>query len=402
MHNLQDSGIQVLKFRHVSRAEECNVTCDSVTDQDGLKCNWVVIEDNQNICFYLHCPDISICKGATVDDVEALQIGKKSPIKIFLHRVRRKEKTNNTATVSVITTPAMANELLSVSNESATFAAAATNSSTESNKVTNVNTNNATVAATPFGYTSSTISNTSTTNISTTLSSITTVMMTAQTAGNSKMNIETTSTPATSRTNSIQLTTINSSEISTDRESSAPLIHRELTTLVPAGSNKSESLVTPKNISKDTTTSFWSYLTTTKLSSSTPKATKSSTVQLTTVTPTKVPTTQLFLEATTKQKQIWTDAHTITGGVSQSPNIKIRTTVAFNDQKNYVFPSVPAGALIKYLADTSSLMAILIFGLLFFLMSIILFAHKAFESYKRKDYVQVDYLINGMYADSDM
>lgn len=398
MHNLQDSGIQVLKFRHVSRAEECNLTCDSVTDQDGLKCNWVVIEDNQNICFYLHCPDISICKGATVEDVEALQTGKKSPIKIFLHRVRRKEKTNNTATVSVITTPAMANELLSVSNESATFSAAATNSSTESNKVTNVNTNNATVAATPFSYTSSTISNTSTTNISTTLSSITTVMMTAQTAGNSK----TTSTPATSRTNSIQLTTINSSEISTDRESSAPLIHRELTTLVPAGSNKSESLVTPKNISKDTTTSFWSYLTTTKLSSSTPKATKSSTVQLTTVTPTKVPTTQLFLEATTKQKQIWTDAHTITGGVSQSPNIKIRTTVAFNDQKNYVFPSVPAGALIKYLADTSSLMAILIFGLLFFLMSIILFAHKAFESYKRKDYVQVDYLINGMYADSDM
>lgn len=398
MHNLQDSGIQVLKFRHVSRAEECNLTCDSVTDQDGLKCNWVVIEDNQNICFYLHCPDISICKGATVEDVEALQTGKKSPIKIFLHRVRRKEKTNNTATVSVITTPAMANELLSVSNESATFSAAATNSSTESNKVTNVNTNNATVAATPFSYTSSTISNTSTTNISTTLSSITTVMMTAQTAGNSK----TTSTPATSRTNSIQLTTINSSEISTDRESSAPLIHRELTTLVPAGSNKSESLVTPKHISKDTTTSFWSYLTTTKLSSSTPKATKSSTVQLTTVTPTKVLTTQLFLEATTKQKQIWTDAHTITGGVSQSPNIKIRTTVAFNDQKNYVFPSVPAGALIKYLADTSSLMAILIFGLLFFLMSIILFAHKAFESYKRKDYVQVDYLINGMYADSDM
>lgn len=398
MHNLQDSGIQVLKFRHVSRAEECNLTCDSVTDQDGLKCNWVVIEDNQNICFYLHCPDISICKGATVEDVEALQTGKKSPIKIFLHRVRRKEKTNNTATVSVITTPAMANELLSVSNESATFSAAATNSSTESNKVTNVNTNNATVAATPFSYTSSTISNTSTTNISTTLSSITTVMMTAQTAGNSK----TTSTPATSRTNSIQLTTINSSEISTDRESSAPLIHRELTTLVPAGSNKSESLVTPKHISKDTTTSFWSYLTTTKLSSSTPKATKSSTVQLTTVTPTKVLTTQLFLEATTKQKQIWTDAHTITGGVSQSPNIKSRTTVAFNDQKNYVFPSVPAGALIKYLADTSSLMAILIFGLLFFLMSIILFAHKAFESYKRKDYVQVDYLINGMYADSDM
>lgn len=398
MHNLRDSGIQVLKFQHVSRAEECNLTCDSVTDQDGLKCNWVVIEDNQNICFYLHCPDISICKGATVDDVEALQIGKKSSIKIFLHRVRRKEKTNNTATVSVITTPAMANELLSVSNESATFSAAATNSSTESNKVTNVNTNNATVAATPFSYTSSTISNTSTTNISTTLSSITTVMMTAQTAGNSK----TTSTPATSRTNSIQLTTINSSEISTDRESSAPLIHRELTTLVPAGSNKSESLVTPKNISKDTTTSFWSYLTTTKLPSSTPKATKSSTVQLTTVTPTKVPTTQLFLEATTKPKQIWTDAHTITGGVSQSPNIKSRTTVAFNDQKNYVFPSVPAGALIKYLADTSSLMAILIFGLLFFLMSIILFAHKAFESYKRKDYVQVDYLINGMYADSDM
>ncbi|XP_078271499.1 uncharacterized protein C11orf24 homolog isoform X2 [Rhinoraja longicauda] len=377
MHNLQDRGIQVLKFLHVSRAEECNLTCDSVTDQ-----------------------------GATVEDVKALQIGNKSPIKIFLHRIRRKVKSNTTATVSVITTPTMANELLSV-NESAKFSANATNSSTESNTVTNVN-NNATVTAStpgkPFSYTSSTISNASTTTISTTLSSITTVTTTAPATGNSKMNIvEITSTPATSRTNSIQLTTINSSEISTNRESSASIIHSEQTTLVPADSNKSESPVTPKNISKDTTTSFQSYTTnTTKLSSSTPKTTKSSTGQLTTITPTKVPTTQPFLEATTKQKLIWTDAHTITGGVSPSPNIKSRTTVTFNDRKNYVFPSVPAGALIKYLADKSSLMAILIFGLLFFFVSITLFAHKAFESYKRKDYVQVDYLINGMYADSDM
>lgn len=56
--------------------------------------------------------------------------------------------------------------------------------------------------------------------------------------------------------------------------------------------------------------------------------------------------------------------------------------------------------LTKRLVDTSSLLAVLLFGLLFFLVTVALFATQAYESYRRKDYTQVDYLINGMYSDS--
>uniref|UniRef100_A0A8D0GIK0 MANSC domain-containing protein n=1 Tax=Sphenodon punctatus TaxID=8508 RepID=A0A8D0GIK0_SPHPU len=52
--------------------------------------------------------------------------------------------------------------------------------------------------------------------------------------------------------------------------------------------------------------------------------------------------------------------------------------------------------------DTSSLLAVLLFGILFFVTIVVLFAMQAYESYKKKDYTQVDYLINGMYTDSEM
>lgn len=54
----------------------------------------------------------------------------------------------------------------------------------------------------------------------------------------------------------------------------------------------------------------------------------------------------------------------------------------------------------RQLVDTASLLAVLLFGMLFFLVSVALFATQAYESYRRKDYTQVDYLINGMYTDS--
>uniref|UniRef100_A0A672JKK9 Uncharacterized protein n=1 Tax=Salarias fasciatus TaxID=181472 RepID=A0A672JKK9_SALFA len=60
--------------------------------------------------------------------------------------------------------------------------------------------------------------------------------------------------------------------------------------------------------------------------------------------------------------------------------------------------SDPTAALT--LGDTASLLAVLLFGLLFFLVTVAVFVTQAYESYRRKDYTQVDYLINGMYSDS--
>lgn len=61
--------------------------------------------------------------------------------------------------------------------------------------------------------------------------------------------------------------------------------------------------------------------------------------------------------------------------------------------------SGPAVAMAQ-LVDRASLLAVLLFGSLFFLVTVGVFAMQALESYRRKDYTQVDYLINGMYTDS--
>ncbi|XP_049928233.1 uncharacterized protein wu:fa25f02 isoform X1 [Epinephelus moara] len=61
---------------------------------------------------------------------------------------------------------------------------------------------------------------------------------------------------------------------------------------------------------------------------------------------------------------------------------------------------VAGAALTRQLVDTASLLAVLLFGLLFFLVTVAVFVTQAYESYRRKDYTQVDYLINGMYTDS--
>lgn len=63
---------------------------------------------------------------------------------------------------------------------------------------------------------------------------------------------------------------------------------------------------------------------------------------------------------------------------------------------------VAAEPLTQYLVDKSSLLAVLLVGTFFFITVIVLFLMQAYESYKKKDYTQVDYLINGMYVDSEM
>ncbi|XP_064019167.1 uncharacterized protein C11orf24 homolog isoform X1 [Pogoniulus pusillus] len=63
---------------------------------------------------------------------------------------------------------------------------------------------------------------------------------------------------------------------------------------------------------------------------------------------------------------------------------------------------VAAEPLTQYLVDRSSLLAVLLVGTGFFITVLGLFLMQAYESYKKKDYTQVDYLINGMYVDSEM
>ncbi|KAJ8252516.1 hypothetical protein COCON_G00218280 [Conger conger] len=61
--------------------------------------------------------------------------------------------------------------------------------------------------------------------------------------------------------------------------------------------------------------------------------------------------------------------------------------------------STVGGLLSRNPSDTNTLLAVLLFGLLFFIISILLFLRKACDSYRKKGYTQMDYLINGIYSD---
>ncbi|XP_048463157.1 cell wall protein DAN4-like isoform X2 [Rhincodon typus] len=490
-YNLQNNGIEVLKSLHVSSAQECNQTCNSVADQDGLECNWVVIEEKQNLCFYLHCLDIPVCKRVTVEDAKALQIGQGLPNKIFLSRIQRdrtidkkisrknstilkksspvlshrairaiatRNASKGTTTVSpttpsTITTTTTVSSTLSTTTTAMITVSSALPTTTTVSSVLPTATSATTTASSPLPTkttattTASSLlptTTTATTTTSTTLPTTTTAMTTVSSAlpntTIASSTLPTTTTATTTLSSALPTTTTATTTLSPalpTTTAATTTIFQEVTSTTSAIPSVSISgfqtpptmtiIPTPNNstinVNESTSSAneHTTQLSTTNLAETTELLT--STAQRTASTSTTVRQTTLAKALSTKATNISNASVTYTQtttnkmnssapvtmttstmarGASKSPEKESRTTPAFNDGNYYIFPSVPAGSLIKHLADTSSLIAILIFGLLFFLVSIILFAQKAFESNKRKDYVQVDYLINGMYADSDM
>ncbi|XP_026101451.1 uncharacterized protein C11orf24-like isoform X2 [Carassius auratus] len=118
-----------------------------------------------------------------------------------------------------------------------------------------------------------------------------------------------------------------------------------------------------------------------------------------------VPTTN---SSTTTAKQIQTSPASsdekkpspTTPKTSLSPLVVASTLPKDIPKGDQAVIEVAGDPLTSHLLNTSSLLAVLLFGLLFFLVTVVLFLKQAYESYKRKDYTQVDYLINGMYSDS--
>ncbi|XP_029812187.1 uncharacterized protein C11orf24 homolog [Suricata suricatta] len=58
--------------------------------------------------------------------------------------------------------------------------------------------------------------------------------------------------------------------------------------------------------------------------------------------------------------------------------------------------------LTRAMVNTSFLLAVLLLGVALFFVALVLLLLQAYEGYRKKEYTQVDYLINGMYADSEM
>ncbi|CAM5120158.1 unnamed protein product [Eretmochelys imbricata] len=117
-------------------------------------------------------------------------------------------------------------------------------------------------------------------------------------------------------------------------------------------------------------------------------------------------TNQRMTKATSGPGVITTYSTSLTKLTTMGPTNAPKTTALGigRGQQNTDYDNllIATGPLTQYLVDTSSLLAVLLFGIIFFITVLVLFAMQAYESYKKKDYTQVDYLINGMYADSEM
>lgn len=85
-------------------------------------------------------------------------------------------------------------------------------------------------------------------------------------------------------------------------------------------------------------------------------------------------------------------SRSVTGTITSTKHLDSATRVVVVEEAG--------DALTSQLVDTSFLLAVLLFGLLFLLVTVAVLIKQAIESYRRKDYTQVDYLINGMYTDS--
>nr|XP_012613165.1 uncharacterized protein C11orf24 homolog [Microcebus murinus]XP_020142055.1 uncharacterized protein C11orf24 homolog [Microcebus murinus] len=85
---------------------------------------------------------------------------------------------------------------------------------------------------------------------------------------------------------------------------------------------------------------------------------------------------------------------------SGDPKMPATDSCQLSTQGQYLL--VTTEPLTPSLEDKTSLLVVLLLGVTLFITVLVLFALQAYESYKKKDYTQVDYLINGMYADSEM
>eukprot|EP00069_Balaena_mysticetus_P001264 bmy_15188T0 len=89
-----------------------------------------------------------------------------------------------------------------------------------------------------------------------------------------------------------------------------------------------------------------------------------------------------------------------TPGSSGDSKVPATDACQLSSQGRYLV--VSSEPLAQSPVNRSFLLAVLLLGVALFITVLVLFALQAYESYRKKGYTQVDYLINGMYADTEM
>ncbi|XP_064281150.1 uncharacterized protein C11orf24 homolog isoform X2 [Passer domesticus] len=448
-------GVHVVQINRLTSEEQCRQACQSPGASESHRCNWSV--PYQNYCLLLQCHQLSVCQNAGEEDIKDLlaeTVSSKQEPGLFPHQShpQKRERMLNAQidqhsvenTFSLIAqthnirlrhlpgvekrdVPSASNVTSNATSNATTTAPAMTTSITNATFST---TYEATAKAsnTPGGSNISTTAISSSPfspphdNISAPISSsVTQMVMTSQKLGSSSSVPVLSPTPAPrtlpseagTQAQQPGLGATSSSAPHPDSLSTAgadlKMLTTALTTPIPRDAGTSSSASTRATAPIPTESS---HSVNPVHAGTSPGLKPEANTAIASLNESASPlgsTTGAMVLTTTS-----TVATTTEHGVKSTSDV-FSTTMAPTDAAKTTAPGltetqdtdndyllIAAEPLTQYLVDKSSLLAVLLVGTFFFLTVLVLFLMQAYESYKKKDYTQVDYLINGMYADSEM
>ncbi|XP_027753999.1 uncharacterized protein C11orf24 homolog [Empidonax traillii] len=454
---LKGRGVHVVQINRLTTEKQCREACQSPGASGNRRCNWSV--PYQNHCIFLQCHQLSVCQNAGEQDIKDLlgeivsvkwetvlfphqsypqkqermlnaQVARHSVENVFSSTVQTRkinlrhllgvdngDVTTNTrkSVASSATTPTAPAIATNITNASV-FITTYETTAKASNTTGGFNTVAEAMPSTAFSPTSGNIS-------ASTSSHVAQIVPTNQTSeNNSSVSVlsptsasapfTVTSKAGTQTEQSNPATTTTSAPHSnspTTAGAHLKTLTTRLTTLVPQDARTSSAASThattliPLENSHSENPPHVSTLPDLKTEAST--ATRSlseSTSLLGTTRGVMVLTTASTVETTTGHGlKSTSDIFTTTVAPTNAPKTTALDVTKAQDKDNE-YLLIAAEPLTQYLVDKSSLLAVLLVGTFFFITVIVLFLMQAYESYKKKDYTQVDYLINGMYVDSEM
>ncbi|XP_059705170.1 uncharacterized protein C11orf24 homolog [Haemorhous mexicanus] len=450
--DLKGRGVHVVQINNLTSEEQCRQTCQSPGASGSHRCNWSV--PYQNHCLLLQCHQLSVCQNAGEQDIKHLlaeivnskweaalfhhqnhpqktermlnaridqhSVENTFPLIAQTHNINLRhllgiEETDDTTSTrkliandATTTAPAITN--ITNATFSTTYEATAKASNTPGGSDTFTTTMSSSAFSPPHG------------NISApTSSNVTQMVMTSQKLGSSSsvLVLSPTSAPLTvpseagTQAQQPRPGTPSSSTPHTDSLTTAgadlKLLTTALTTPIPQDAGTSSSVSTRATAPIPTESSHSVNPVHAGTSPDLKPEVITATVSLNESASPLGSTGGAMVLTTTSTVATMTE-HGVKStsdvfSTTMAPTDAAKTTASglteTQDTDNE-YLLIAAEPLTQYLVDKSSLLAVLLVGTFFFLTVIVLFLMQAYESYKKKDYTQVDYLINGMYVDSEM
>ncbi|XP_014004309.1 uncharacterized protein C11orf24 homolog [Salmo salar] len=381
-HDISVSG--VIACQKMTNQTQCLEAC-----LQYATCDHPVFWKENYTCFFLKCPNGTNCNDISVDDLIRLQDKNISGLKCDAGPTTESSSSSSITSSEIYLNPTAPE--LTASNNANQITDTSTLNETDSTLYFRkddgqapISTAFMTMTAAPMPATkndtfilSKTVSNASR---GTTIPDIPhkSTVQTSETTTSVKQEPRTTTTPSalTSPPANPQMSTTALSTTNTT-----------ITTVVPI----TAMLLTIATTTHPTTTTTHPTTTTTIPPPTIPNITSPTTIDSSTVEKNPSPTSP---EVPSSQA---TSRNAI---VPSTFTVEVSTKRLDGDTNRAIIDVVAGGPLTRQLVDTSTLLAVLLFGLVFFLVTVVLFLTQAYESYRTKDYTQVDYLINGMYSDS--